>query len=113
MKITKNMKVGDIYLNPVMEDLWILRQDYIEDLDHEQWILQLIHSDYTEDYRCVKGFIKLGNIYEVFGRINNAMRYIKEHTYDDSVDGDGTSLIFEKANAYDLLKILRGDQIES
>lgn len=38
--------------------------------------------------------------------IREAREYVKEHTYDDSVDGDGTSLMFEKANGYDLLEIL-------
>ena len=67
MKITKNMKVGDIYLNPFMCDLWILRKDYVEDYDNEQWVLQLVHSDYTEEYFNANGFIKIGNIYELVG----------------------------------------------
>lgn len=65
MKITKDMKVGDIYLNPVMLDLWILRKGFIEDYDNEQWLLSLVHDDLVEEYIGVKGFIKLGNIYEL------------------------------------------------
>lgn len=65
MKITKDMKVGDIYLNPIMLDLWILRKGFIEDYDNEQWLLSLVHDDLVEEYIGVKGFVKLGNIYEL------------------------------------------------
>ena len=65
MKITKDMKVGDIYLNPIMLDLWILRKGFTEDYDNEQWLLSLVHDDLVEEYIGVKGFIKLGNIYEL------------------------------------------------
>ena len=65
MKITKDMKVGDIYLNPIMLDLWILKKGFIEDYDNEQWLLSLVHDDLVEEYIGVKDFIKLGNIYEL------------------------------------------------
>lgn len=65
MKITKDMKVGDIFLNPTMLDLWILRKGFIEDYDNEQWLLSLVHDDLVEEYIGVKDFIKLGNIYEL------------------------------------------------
>lgn len=67
MKIIKDMKVGDIYLNPLIQDLWILRKEYIEDLenDNEKWVLALINDDYTEDFEAVANFVKVGNIYEL------------------------------------------------
>jgi len=65
MKITKDMKVGDIYLNPVAADLWILRKGFPNDYDNEEWVLSLVHTDYEEEYLAVKDFIKLGNIYEI------------------------------------------------
>ena len=107
MRITKDMRVGDIYLNPVMEDLWILRQDYIEDLDHEQWVLSLVHSDYTEDYRCVKGFIKIGNIYEVFGRIDKAIGHLEE--LSDNTD-DTTCYEIDRTTRKELISMLRGEK---
>ena len=79
MKITKDMKVGDIYLNPLAEDLWILRKDYTEDYDNEQWVLSLVHTDYVVKYIEVDKFIKLGNIYEVFERIDSAIEYINHY----------------------------------
>lgn len=72
MKITKDMKVGDIYLNPCMQDLWILRKRYTVK-DKSEWVLVLIHDDYEVDYEEVKDFIKLGNIYEIFGRIDELL----------------------------------------
>ena len=41
-------------------------------------------------------------------KIDKAIEYIKTHTYDDSIDEDGTRLMFEKANGYNLLNILQG-----
>ncbi len=43
-------------------------------------------------------------------RIDKAIEYIKEHTYDDSLDGDGSRLMFEKANGKELLEILEGEE---
>ncbi len=65
MKITKDLKVGDIFLNPIALDLWILRKGFVDDYDNEQWLLSLVHDDLVEEYIGVKGFIKLGNIYEL------------------------------------------------
>ena len=78
------MKVGDIYFNPYALDLWILRKDYLTDSDNEEWILSLVHSDYQEEYLAVKGFIKIGNIYEMveqqkqIGRLNNIIKRFEE-----------------------------------
>lgn len=83
MKITKDMKVGDIYLNPLAEDLWILRKDYIEDYDNEQWVLSLVHTDYVVEYAEVDKFIKLGNIYEVFERIDKVLEYIDSPSFTE------------------------------
>ena len=65
MRITEDMKIGDIYLNPIALDLWILKKGFFEDYDNEQWILSLVHDNLEERYLYVKGFIKLGNIYEL------------------------------------------------
>ena len=66
MEVTNNMNIGDIYLNPIAQDLWILRKDYTEDDDSdEQWILQLVHDDYYEKYIYVKDFVRIGNLYEL------------------------------------------------
>lgn len=65
MKINKNMKVGDIYLNPIALDLWILRKGFVEDYDNEQWVLSLVHDDLVEEFVGVCGFIKIGNIYDL------------------------------------------------
>lgn len=69
MRKKKAMEVGDIYYNPMAKDLWILRKDIYEDEDEESWVLSLVHSDYIEKYEYVKGFIYVGNIYELV--INN------------------------------------------
>ena len=65
MKITKDMKVGDIYYNPFAMDLWILRKGYPNDYDNEEWVLSLVHTDYEEEYLAVKDFVKVGNIYDM------------------------------------------------
>ena len=43
-------------------------------------------------------------------RIDKAIEYIENNTYDDSLDGDGSRLMFEKANGKDLLEILKGEE---
>lgn len=45
-------------------------------------------------------------------RIDKAIEYIENNTYDDSLDGDGSRLMFEKANGKELLEILKGDNNE-
>ena len=42
-------------------------------------------------------------------RIDKAIEYIENNTYDDSLDGDGSRLMFEKANGKELLEILKGE----
>lgn len=76
MKITKNMKIGDIYINPLLGDLWILRKGYPNDYDHEEWVLALVHTDYEEEYLMVKDFIKVGNIYDIVG--DKVLKELKE-----------------------------------
>lgn len=51
-------------------------------------------------------------ISELNERIEKAIEYIENNTYDDSLDGDGSRLMFEKANGKDLLKILKGEDNE-
>lgn len=68
MKINKEMQIGDIYLNPIALDLWILRKEYSERLDREKWVLHLVHTNYTEDYECVDKFIRVGNIYDLVNK---------------------------------------------
>lgn len=45
-------------------------------------------------------------------RLDKAIEYIENNTYDDSLDGDGSRLMFEKANGKDLLEILKGKEKE-
>ena len=59
-----NKKVGDIYYNPMFRDLWVLYRGFNED-EKETWLLQLIGDDYIEEFKYVKGFIKIGNIYDM------------------------------------------------
>lgn len=61
----KKPRIGDIYVNPVMGDLWILREEY--DLVTEKffWEFSLVHSDCQEEAKMVKGFVKVGNIYDM------------------------------------------------
>lgn len=61
----KNKKIGDIYLNPIMNDLWFLNKIYYSEEEKEKWTLNLIHSDWQEELEVVSCFIKLGNIYEM------------------------------------------------
>lgn len=47
--------------------------------------------------------------------IDEAIKYVLEHTIDMSVEGDKSDLMFEKANGYELLEILqkyKGDNNE-
>ena len=68
MKKNKNMRVGDIYYNPIACDLWILRKDIYEDEEEESWVLSLVHSEYIEKYEYVKGFVCVGNIYDLVSK---------------------------------------------
>ena len=67
MKV-KNKRTGDVFLNPIMGDLWILRQDYDREKDKDIWVLQLVHSDIVEELQYVKGFARIGNIYDMVAK---------------------------------------------
>lgn len=64
MKV-KNKRVGDIYLNSIMGDLWILNKQWCDEKKEEIWILNLVHDDCQEELIYVKDFIKVGNIYDM------------------------------------------------
>jgi hypothetical protein len=64
----KNKRVGDIYLNTLAGDLWVLNKIYDEN-DKYVWTLNLINNDYKTPLSEVKGFIKLGNIYDMINDI--------------------------------------------
>lgn len=61
----KNKRVGDIYLNPLLGDLWLLNKIYYPEYKKEKWTLNLINDDWKEELEVVKGFIKVGNIYDL------------------------------------------------
>lgn len=59
-------RVGDIYFNPFMGDIWVLRKEWKNEYNKEIWLLRLINNDYDEEeFRFVKGFVKVGNIYDL------------------------------------------------
>ena len=58
-------RVGDIYLNPVMGDIWILNKIWDSEEEKDVWMLNLVNEDCQEQLKYVKGFIKLGNIYDL------------------------------------------------
>ena len=64
MKVLKK-RVGDIYYNPYANDLWILNKIWNSEEEKEVWTLNLVHDDCQEELRYVKGFIKVGNIYDL------------------------------------------------
>ena len=67
MRVFKK-RIGDIYLNPVMCDLWILNKIWNEEAQKEVWTLNLVNADYQEELKNVKNFQKVGNIYDfVYG----------------------------------------------
>ena len=71
--------------------------------------MKRIDEDFLIDYivKINKTYNKLiDKVNEQDQIIREAREFVKEHTYDESVDGDGTSLMFEKANGNDLLEIL-------
>lgn len=80
MKAKKNYKVGDIFFNPLARDLWFLNKCYYEDDKKDKWTLNLIHTDYRVELAEVDRFIKIGNIYEILGRIDNAIEMIMNNT---------------------------------
>lgn len=58
-------RVGDIYLNPLMSDLWILNKIWNKEEGKEVWTLNLVNDDCQEELKYVVGFIKVGNIYDL------------------------------------------------
>ncbi len=58
-------RVGDIYLNPLFGDLWILNKIWNDEEQKEVWMLNLVNNDYQEQLKYVDKFIKLGNIYDL------------------------------------------------
>lgn len=60
----ENLDIGDIFLNPVMGDLWFLNKVWDDDEQEEVWMLNLINDDCQERFDVVVGFIKMGNIYD-------------------------------------------------
>ena len=77
MKVWKK-RVGDIYLNPMWGDLWILNKIWNDDEGKEVWTLNLVNDDLQEELRCVEGFIKLGNIYEICNKIVEGKEFRKK-----------------------------------
>jgi len=64
MRVFKK-RVGDIYLNPLFCDLWILNKIYNHEEKKEVWTLNLVNDDCQELLKYVDGFIKVGNIYDL------------------------------------------------
>lgn len=58
-------RVGDIYLNPLFGDLWILNKIWNDEEQKEVWTLNLVNEDCQEQLKYVDKFIKLGNIYDL------------------------------------------------
>lgn len=58
-------RVGDIYYNPMFGDIWVLRKEWKDEYNKEIWVLVLVHHDWEEEFRFVKGFVKIGNIYDL------------------------------------------------
>lgn len=94
----EELKVGDIFLNPVMFDLWILRKDIFEDEDEESWVLSLVNFDYVEKLENVKNFKKIGNIYDLLQKANKykeVLDKIKEYVNYVIIDETYTNYINE------------------
>lgn len=64
MRVIKK-RVGDIYYNPMFGDIWVLKKVWRDEYNKEIWLLSLINNDYDEELRFVKGFVKIGNIYDL------------------------------------------------
>lgn len=70
MKVLKK-RVGDIYVNPILGDLWILNKIWSDEDNKEVWMLNLVNNDYQERLDYVDKFIKVGNIYDL---VNEKLR---------------------------------------
>ena len=62
----ENLDIGDIFLNPMMGDLWFLNKVWDDDEQEEVWMLNLINADCQERFDVVVDFVKIGNIYDWF-----------------------------------------------
>lgn len=77
MKVWKK-RVGDIYINPMWGDLWILNKIWNDDDKKEVWTLNLVNDDLSEELKYVEGFIKIGNIYDICSKLVEEERYKKK-----------------------------------
>ena len=64
MRVNKK-RVGDIYLNTLFGDIWILNKIWNDVEQKEVWTLNLVNDDFQELLKYVKGFKKIGNIYDL------------------------------------------------
>ena len=60
----RNKRVGDIYVNTMLGDLWFLNKIYDDEEEKDIWTLNLIDNDHQVPLAYVDGFIKIGNIYD-------------------------------------------------
>ena len=74
----KKNKIGDIYYNPIAGDLWFLNKIWSDEEAKEVWTLNLINDDLKEQLKYVKGFIKIGNIYDMINERQKLIEYLKE-----------------------------------
>ena len=77
-------KIGDIYINPMMGDLWILNKLWNEEKEKYVWTLNLIHYDLQEEVENVRGFEKIGNIYDLI----KENKKLKEEIYKSNAVAD-------------------------
>ena len=77
-------KIGDIYINPMMGDLWILNKLWNEEKEKYVWTLNLIHYDLQEELENVRGFEKIGNIYDLI----KENKKLKEEIYKSNAVAD-------------------------
>ena len=64
MRVNKK-RVGDIYLNTLFGDIWILNKIWNDVEQKEEWTLNLVNDDCQELLKYVKGFKKIGNIFDL------------------------------------------------
>lgn len=70
MQVLKK-RVGDIYVNPILGDLWVLNKIWSDEDTKDVWMLNLVNNDYQEQLANVAKFIKVGNIYDL---VNEKLR---------------------------------------
>lgn len=83
MKVLKK-RMGDIYLNPLWGDFWILKKIWNSEKKKNIWILELINDDYYEELENVEYFKKIGNIYDF---ITNELSEVKGNNFYDKEKG--------------------------